>query len=149
MAVLLNELELAAVALAGPAADPALVYAGRSAATKSLPCVICAAEGGSEEEDPKGTGNFWVNLVISVKGTAATEADGTDPTPADVALVDAVFGAFLVSDLPGALNAQGRLLTVFPNGCITSSPRRTQDEAGVWADELPIRVYCCASVLAT
>ena len=123
------------------------VFTGQAASDKQLNCVICAANGDSLEEEPKGTGNFWVSAEVMVKSSAATDTDGQDPQVLHVALVDVVFKGLMVGDLDAQLNAQGRQLTVFPTAFILSSPQRAQDENGAWIDTLPIRLYCCASIL--
>lgn len=146
-ALLAYELEQAFVSLILPTMVGGNVYGGRSAGDRTLPNAVCEAIGDGEE-DPKLSGNFWMNMRITCKGTAATEADGFDPTPLDVAFVKSVFEPLLVDDLPAQLNAQGRNLTVLPNGYITSAPTQEQDAEGSWVDVLTIRCYCCASVLA-
>lgn len=147
MALLLNELEEAFAALARTAGANATVYTGRASSEKLVPLCICSAEG-EAEEDPKGSGNFWVNMLVQTKASLGTETDNLDPKPADVLLAQTIFSVFLVDNLDTQLNAQGRTLTIFPTAYIVGSPRQSQDEAGKWFDELPIRVYCCASVLA-
>jgi hypothetical protein len=159
MALLVNELEMAFVGLLNESLAGLLPgYPGRSPDTKSLPCFICAADG-EGEEDPPNSGNFWHVIHVTVKGTAATEPDGADPKPVDVALATAVFDVILGNDQPNAgdvnraellasrLNAQGRILTVFPNGIFFGSIGETREDPGVWLDELPLRVYCCGSIL--
>jgi hypothetical protein len=148
MASLNNELEEAFANLIGGAISlEANVYTGKSSGDKALPCVICAADGDGEE-DPKGTGNFWVRMSITMRASAATLADGVDPKPASVQLVSDVHQLVYVDDLPAQLNSQGRTLTVFPQGIIFDAPKSGWDDLGAWVDEISARVYCCASVLA-
>src|SRR5882724_446476 len=93
-----------------------MVLPGRNPGDKTLNCVICEADGDEQQEDPKSSGNFWVDGVVAIKGSAATDTDGVDPTPADVLLAGLVRAALQVADLAGQLNGQGRILTVLPNG---------------------------------
>lgn len=148
MSDLLNEVEQAmALMTAAAIGAEANVYAGKSSGEKKLPCVICEALG-EAEEDPKYSGNYWVMARWRIKATAATEANGVDPSLADIQLVSDVSALIRVNNLDTALNAQGRVLTVFPNGFIIGSPERQQDELGAWEDILPVRLYCCNSVIA-
>ena len=148
--LLITSLENALVSLITPAAAPlgANIYPGHSSADKILPCVIAAADGGSAEEDPPHTGNFWVDVEVYVKASAATEPGvPPDPNVADLALTKAVFDTINVTNLDALLNAQGQDLTVFPRGFLFMAPKAGRDEKGVWVDIQPIRIYCCASVL--
>lgn len=150
--LLITSLENAFVSLITPAAAPlgGNVYPGHSSADKILPLVIAAADGSSTEEDPPHSGNFWVDVEIYVKATAATEAGvPADPNVADLALTKAVFDVVKVTDLDAQLNAQGQDLTVFPTGFFFMPPKAGRDEKGVWVDIQPMRIYCCPSVLPT
>lgn len=148
MSELLNEVESAFVSLITTAiTTQANVYTGKSSGDKSLPWVVCEANGDGED-DPKGSGNFWVNVRTMVKVSGATEAGGPDPKIADVALVSNVWTVLQVTNLDAQLNAQARNLTVFPTAFIIGAPTREYDETGGWVDILPIRIYCCNSVLA-
>jgi hypothetical protein len=141
-------LEAALVGIVGPAvAGLASVSAGRSPSTKALPCVICWAEGEELEEDPKGSGNFWVNWGIAVKGSAGQQPGAASPTLADIALATAAFNAVHVDNLVDLVNGAGTGITVFPNGFFFSAPKSGRDEEGVWSDELRGRVYCCGGVI--
>lgn len=148
MSELLNEVESAFVSLvAAGVGSLANVYPGKFSGDKALPWVVCEASG-EGEDDPKGSGNFWVNVRTGVKVSAATEAGGPDPKIADVSLVSNVWTILQVTNLETQLNAQARNLTVFPTAFIIGAPTREYDETGAWVDILPIRIYCCNSVLA-
>lgn len=147
MSLLAYELEQAFVSLILPTLLDGNVYGGRSPGDRTLPNVVCDAIG-EAEEDPKLSGNFWMVMRITCKSSAATEPAGFDPTPLNVAFVQSAFNAVLVDNLPALINAQGRTLTMLPNGYITGAPRTEQDAEGAWVDVLEIRCYCCASVLA-
>ena len=152
MSELLNEVESAFVSLiAGnlpaPIGPPQNVYPGKSSGDKALPWVVCAANG-EGEDDPKGSGNFWVNVRIMVKTWSATEAGGPDPKIADVAFVSNVWTILQVTNLDTQLNAQARNLTVFPTAFLIGAPTREYDAEGSWMDILTIRLYCCNSILA-
>lgn len=124
------------------------VFAGHSSATKTLPCVVCSADGSSLEEDPPHSGNFWMDFQVAIKASAATEQGGADPNIIDQALTAAVFALVKVNNLDSLLNAQGQNLTVFPTAFFFGAPKSGRDGEGVWVDELPIKIYCCATVIA-
>src|ERR1051326_1219942 len=156
MLFLLNDkCESALAALVMPAAfavEPEInVYPGKSSAERALPCVICGADGDGLE-DPKGTGNFWMDCYVAIEHGAVPNEDGTspdgpDPKVADQALVSAVFGGLMVEDLAAQLSAAGADFTVFPMGVIFGAPEGGRNEDGVWIDRLPIRLYCCGRAL--
>ncbi len=153
-AALINALELSLCRVVSDAiGNAANVYPGKSSTVKVLPAVICAADG-SAEEDPPRTGNFWVDTETTVKAIAATEPGAVaDPVLAGNDLTQAVFNALKQDNLDLLLNAAalalGLQLTVFPQGFFFNSPKQGQDEEGAWMDVLPIRIYCCASVLGS
>lgn len=127
----------------------AAVFPGHSSLTKTLPCVIPAADGTSLEEDPPHSGNFWVDLELSVKASAASDQGQlADPNVADQALTSAIFNLVKVTNLDQLLNAQGQNLTVFPTAYFFGAPKAGRDAEGVWVDTLPVKIYCCATVLA-
>lgn len=146
---LLNSLELAFQGLIlGFLGSGANVYTGKASSNKKLPCVIIAADGSSLEEDPPHTGNFWIDVEISVKASAATQPNAVaDPTLADMAFTSSVFGIVQVTNLDALLNAQGQSLTVFPTGFFFMAPKGGRDELGAWVDQLTIKVYCCSANL--
>lgn len=146
---LLNSLELAFQSLIlGALGSGNNVYTGKDSSNKALPCAIVAADGESLMEDPPHSGNFWVEVELSVKATAATEpAALADPTVADMAFVQSVFSIVQVSNLDVLLNSQGQSLTVFPTGFFFMSPKSGRDELGAWVDQLKLRVYCCQANL--
>jgi hypothetical protein len=109
--------------------------------------VICSASG-EGEEDPKGTGNFWIGATIAIKSLSFPNPDGTNPadnpkTPNE-ALVSVVHTALMDDGLSTSLSAAVDDFTVFPQAIIVSAPTRSQDEAGAWVDEIALRIYCCA-----
>jgi hypothetical protein len=141
-----------AAVLAAPVGSLAEVATGKSYTDKTLPVVICAGDGGGVEEDPKGTGNFWLNFTVSIKTLAVADAEGTNPADnpktTGQAIVSAVMAALMVDNLPALLSAAVADFTVFPNGVIFESPSSGKDEQGAWVDQLSMRVYCCASTIA-
>ena len=123
------------------------VYCGRASTDKALPCVICQAQGDGEEE-PWHSGNYWITMAIMVKMAAGTDVNGQDPEPVNTLLIQLVESAIAITGLDASLNTQGQSLTVFTNGYIFNAHDLTfQREEGVWIDTLPVRVYCCASIL--
>jgi hypothetical protein len=154
MNILLNAAENAMVALLTPVvAGRGAVLPGKSFQSKTLPCVICAADGGSVEEEPKNSGNYWINLDVLVKSSAVSNEDGTamtpvDPTSFDEQLMSDVFSTIQVSGFAGTLSAATTAFTVFPEGVIYESMQSGRDEHGVWIDSQRLRLYCCASAIA-
>jgi hypothetical protein len=151
---LANAVELALVNVVAAAVGAmGNVYPGKSSGDKVLPCVICAADGSSMEEDPPRTGNFWIDFEITVKGTASIEPGAPpDPVIAQNLLVKTAFAAVQVDNLHALINAAaivlGLSLTVFPNGYFWASPRQGQEaDDAAWLDTLPGKLYCCGSVL--
>lgn len=135
-----------------PPLTPPNVYTGRDSQNKKLPCVICAVDGDAEEDPPR-TGNYWVNVEISVKHTAATEASDTvDPKADAIALTKSVFDLLRINNLDATINAIAATapldLTIFPQGFFFSAQKSGRDELGVYVDTLPVRLYCCPSILA-
>ena len=156
---LLNDkCEAALAAIVTAAAAEAQVLTGKSATDKqSPPVVICSAEA-EGEEDPKGTGNFFVNCSVAVKSGAVPNEDGTDNPDApeadadqvkaaNQALVAAVFGAVCVADLADQMTAAVPDLTVFPASVQFQAPESGRDGHGVWTDALHFRCYACGSRL--
>jgi hypothetical protein len=154
MNILIDRCEeaLAAVLNAAGAGALAQVATGKSPDTKSIPIIICECDGGDIEEDPKATGNFWVNATVTIKTRAVENetATGSDATPKVTSqnLVDLVMNALIVDDLPAQLSAAVATFTVFPNGVIYQSPASGKDLEGIWHDILPLRIYCCPSTVA-
>jgi len=147
-APLVNALELALCKVVSDViGNAANVYPGKASTTKVLPCVICAADGSSAEEDPPRTGNFWVDTETTVKVIAATEPGAAvDPVIAADDLTRAVFNALTLDNLDVLLNAAaqslGLLLTVFPQGFFFSSPKQGRMRRG------PGWMYCRAGFIA-
>lgn len=144
-----DKLEAALVALlAAPVAavNPACsVVAGGSPGDRALPEVICAVDGDGEEE-PKSSGNFWLNAMVTLK-TKATTDDSATPEADRQALASAIYGVLYVDGLPALLSAAASDFFVFPLGVTFSAPTRGQD-GDAWFDQFPLRVYCCASDLS-
>ena len=154
MNIILNAAEAAFVALLTPAASGrGVVLPGKSSLNKTLPCVICSADGGSVEEDPKNTGNYWINMDVIIQSSAVPNEDGTamtpvDPTPFDEQLVSDIHSAIQASDFSDTISAATTNFTVFPEGVIYESAQSGRDEHGVWNDSQRLRLYCCASAIA-
>ncbi|HEV2350804.1 MAG TPA: hypothetical protein VG028_13265 [Terriglobia bacterium] len=134
-----------AAALAGVEVLP-----GKNPGIKSAPCVICFCDGDGEE-DPRGSGNFWVDAGVGIKFYAVANPDGSgdepDPKGANQALISAVFGAIWLSNLDALLSAAVADLTVFPTSVIFQAHSSGRDQDGAWIDELRFKCYCCASAL--
>ncbi len=150
-----DKLEAALVALITPAVSaltpiPAVV-GGKASTDKEAPIVICDCQG-EGEDDPQGTGNFWLRGEIQIKHTGVPNETGADPATADPitaneALITAVCGAVMVDDLEAQLTAAVSDFHVFSGSASFSAPVRGQDENGNWVDTIALRVYCCGSAL--
>lgn len=156
MTFLLNaKAEDAFVALLTPVAhgiDPSSIVVEGTASgerIQSVPYVICDADGEGEEE-PRFTGNFWLNVSVRILRSAVQNEDGSnpnapDPDIASEALTSAIFGALQVDNLAALLSAAVPDFTVLPNGVRFDAPTSGQNEQGWWIDEMKLKLYCCAS----
>jgi hypothetical protein len=137
------ESALAAVMTAAVAALNPLpkVYTGIGTDEKVLQSITCMADGDGEE-DPKGTGNFWVMAKVQFRTRPYPDVTA-DPKGARQILLDAGLTALMDSTLPATLSAAVTNLTVFDNGIVYSAVKMGQDAKGAWVDELEMRCYCC------
>ncbi len=126
------------------------VHPAKDSEDKTSPLVICDAQGEGEEE-PKYTGNYWLDVSIIVKHAGVPDEDGTeteaDPKTLDLALLEAVKAVVSADELEAQLSGAVEAFTVFERSIIRGSPIRGRDEQGVWIDTFPIRLYCCDSAL--
>lgn len=122
-----------------------LVVTSGEITDKTLPLVGAMAEDDSAEEDPKGSGNFWVSCTVTVRTRAVKNQTGdADPAIASDALVSAVHRTLLVDDLAAQLSAAATSFTVFPASITFHTPTNTQD-GDAWISDLKMRLLCCAS----
>lgn len=133
------------------AVDPTCQIVTSSEVTeKTLPLVGVAADGGTEE-DPKGTGNYWIDVVVSLHMKGIQNENTTNPSDdADanaLALISAVNSVIFVDDLDSQLSAAATGFTVLPQGIAFSAPTRDQQD-DAWVSEIKLRIYCCASDLS-
>src|ERR1039458_207906 len=149
----LNDKVEAALAVLVAAAAPAgtQVLTGKSPQDVSLPVAICSAEA-EGDEDPKGSGNYFVRGMVTVRSSAVINetAAGSDPDPkgTDQGLVSSIFAAVMMADLAEQLTAAGTDLTVFPASVQFGAPESGYGEKGHWIDTLPFRCYACGAALA-
>lgn len=133
----------------GSAGGNCSVFTGKNADIKTVPCVICASDGAEDQEDPKFSGNYWIDMSVIVKSPASQDIDAqgaeVDPKAPDVALVDQVLNALQVTNLDQLVNTPD--FFIFNTGYLFSSPKTGRDENGIWVSELPIRIYCCGRSL--
>ena len=147
-----DKVETALAALVADAADSIPVYTGKASDEKAAPCVVCSADV-AEDEDPQGSGNYYVTATVAVKQSAVTNEDGSDPTAdspkaAAQAVSAAIFGAVLVDDLAAQLTAATDDLTVFAGSVHFGAMESGRDESGLWIDSLQVRVYACGASLS-
>lgn len=147
---LLNDkAELAFVSTIKPAVlaaglDPGMVVAGKAYDLKIVPIVICESSGEGEEE-PKGSGNFWLDISVQVKTPAflTDPASQVDPKTSGELIVKTVFGTLQVDNLPSLLSGAIADFYVFDNAFLVGSPQRSNDDSGIWTDSITVKIYCC------
>jgi hypothetical protein len=101
-------------------------------------------------EEPKDSGNFWVNMEIMVKVHAPQEPGSKTATTTQAqALLSAVNTAIYDGGLETTLNLAVTDFYCFVGSVIRPgwSPREYDAESDCWVDKLHIRFYGCASVL--
>jgi hypothetical protein len=123
------------------------VVPGKYAADKTLPVVICSADGDGPD-DPPGTGNFWINATVTVKASASDAASAAQAKTDQQSLADSVFNALYLDTLAAGLSAAATALTVFRGSVQFSSVESGEDAEGVWLDSVRIRMLACSSSLA-
>jgi hypothetical protein len=129
-----------------------MVYTGKSSDEKTIPCVICSAEI-TEDEDPKGTGNWPVRCTVAIKQSGVRNEDGTE-TDADSPRSDTqvnsaeILAVLMVDDLAEQITAAGADLTVFPGSIQFGSAESGRDDTGLWIDSLSFSCYACGSTLS-
>lgn len=144
----LKALAEAAIAAMDPQPDPLpTVYTAKDNSDKTLPAIICEADG-SGEEDPPSTGNFWVTAGLSLRHTAVDDGvDGGEMKANDQAILTALSNAIFIDSLAADLSAAVDDFTVFPNSENLEAPHRDQIADGVWEDTIQFKALCCASDL--
>jgi hypothetical protein len=147
-----DKVETALAALVMPVAGTVPVYTGKGSDEKAAPCIICSAEIG-EDEDPKGTGNYWVTATVFIKQSGVTNEDGTNdgaasPKATTQTVAASVIGALMVDNLATQLTAATSDLTVFDGSVIFGAVTASQDESGLWIDSIQIRLYACGAALS-
>lgn len=103
------------------------------------PCVVCYCSGG--EEEPMGTGNRKLDVLISVRGQIEDDAD----LIAHDALVDLVISTLKIDELAVELSAAAVGLYVFPPVIDTGQSAVVQGRA-VFSSQR-FSVYCCSAEL--
>lgn len=112
---------------------------------KQPPMIICGADGESFEEDPHGSGNFWVICTMRLV-THATKTDSDTPDDVRATIISVLHSAIMSGTLEADLTAAEDDYTVFPGSAQFLSPRSGTD-GDMWIDEFPVRLYCCAADL--
>ena len=121
--------------------DLASVVTGKASGTKALPVVICAANG-SGEDDPPGSGNFWVDVAVQVKTSASDSETAKEDSQA---IIDAVASVVEAEGLPDQITNSGLGVTVLSPQVKYTAPESGQDEEGAWIDSITIGFYACES----
>lgn len=132
----------AALTLAGGFAN-VQVNPGKAATDETLSVVEVSA--GDAVEDPPYSGNYLVPCSVIIKSSAAIDADGVDPTPADDLLIGTVFNAFLSDDLPAQLSAA---IPDFACQGAFEFHQSSGQNGDAWENELKFTAYCCPSAIA-
>lgn len=158
-----DKFESALVAIIQPALDAlgaifdgatATAVTSKESSDRPLPVVICACQGNQAEEEPKGSGNCWLDAEISIKHRAKDEPDAGAAATAgeaktlDQELVSAVREVVYADDLAQQLTDAEDDFTVHPGSVQFNSPSSGQDDQGIWVDQINLRALCCASDLA-
>lgn len=128
------------------------IYTGKSSEEKALPCAICSAEVNGDE-DPIGSGNYFVNWTVAVKQSAVQNEDGSAPdAESPKALTQdnssSIIAAIVVDDLAATLSSAVEDLTVFPGSIVFGAAESGRDESGHWIDAITGRCYACGSALS-
>lgn len=120
--------------------DGVNIYRGFSNQVKEGPCVIVFAKGGSE--DPINTGNYRVQVFVTVKGLA----DPDDQAEAVFNALDSAVEKILADDLlKQELNeVETDDFTII--GLLDKGPD-SDVETLAWHSVYELEVYCCASNL--
>jgi len=119
------------------------IYNERNSAQKVAPDVICAAS--NAQEDPLGTGNFWVDVEVSTRILAAVNVGGTDPKPDGDTICSNVLGVLEVDDasLIAALSAQVSDFVVM--GFSSDKVIEESVDGDCWVLTWKRRLYCAGS----
>jgi len=119
------------------------IYDEKSAGDKAAPNVSCGAA--NAVEDPPGTGNFWVDAVVSVKTPGAVDVGQaeSDPKNSSESLCAAVFLALEVDDLAAQLTDIQDDFTVM--GIAGEKGHHLEQDGDCWVESIAVRLYCCAS----
>lgn len=137
-----NAVQLALVANYGTEAGQN-VYTGKASGEKAFPCVVVAALGGSE--DPPYSGNYMLDMEISVRTEFMGEEEEEDKIPASTALVQAVGDALNSIALHDDLNANAVAdFSVMGQADMAFSSSQDGD---AWVDTFTLKIYCCPSVV--
>jgi len=119
------------------------IYNERNSAEKVAPDVTCGAS--NAQEDPLGTGNYWVDSEISIRIPAAVDVGGTDPKPAGDTICSNVLGILEVDDasLIAALSTQVADYVVM--GFATAKSIEESVDGDCWVLTWKRRLYCAGS----
>lgn len=145
---LTDKLESAFVSVLQSAIPGVQIVTGKNATVKGVPIIICWADG-QGEEDPPFSGNYWLNGAVEIKGHAGPVKNSAAAKVAQQDLHGLVYDALRVTDIAEQLTAGVADFTVFPNAVLFDAPVSGNDDAGVWTDAFPFRVYCCPTDFAS
>jgi hypothetical protein len=114
------------------------IYDAKRSGDKGAPMVGCDAM--EAQEDPPGSGNFWVDAEVVVKSIGAVDADGADPKTDSDTLTANVIALLEVDNdtLKAALSTAG--FTVMGFGDMKEVEQITEQDA--WVAIWRRRLYC-------
>jgi len=120
-----------------------IIYNERNSAEKVAPDVTVGASNALEE--PLSTGNYWVDVEVSVRTIAAVDVGGTDPKTDADSLSASVFELLEVDDLETQLTAALPNFTVIGLGAEKEFSESIDGDA--WVQTWKRRMYCAGSDL--
>jgi hypothetical protein len=118
------------------------VYDEKNSTEKTSPSVSVGAS--RADEDPPLTGNFWVDVEVSVRTIAAIDATqaGGDPKAASDALATIVFEALEADNLKDLLSATADVTGYTVMGFAEEKTFTHEQDGDCWIQTWKRRVYC-------
>jgi hypothetical protein len=119
------------------------IYDGKGSSEKAAPCAICNAA--SATEDIPGTGNFWVDVEVTLKTVAAVDSGEDEATPKDNSEVfaTAVSNALFDDEFPANLSSVLEDFHCFGVG--DDAGHESGEDGDCWAETWRFQLLCCAS----
>lgn len=130
---------------AGKLPEGTNIFTGVDNAAKEGPCVIIVAKG--KREDPVGTGNYRVHVIVTTKGLADPDTSTPDEAKTEFeTLAQSVATALDASDLTQQISTLEDQFTCW--GC-SERTGDTDVEVIAWHEMREMELYCCGSDIDT